>query len=323
MGDLATTRYATRAMGSPLRATIVRVQSRRADHAWERLVTDVERTEAALSRFRAESALSQLNRTAGDGAWHTVDARLHAMAAMAARAWHHTGGRFDARILRRLEALGEHAGVALPGLERGAQAEAPDVERCGIERQPRTRALRIADPLDSGGLGKGLALRWAARAALAVVPSGTGLLIEAGGDVVVSGPQPDGGAWRIGIEDPAGGEEPMAVLELADGAVATSSTALRRWTGPDGRAVHHLIDPRTGEPADRGLLAVTVVHGDPAWAETWSKALFLAGSSSIGPEARRRGLASWWVRVDGSLEMTPAARALTIWERAAARRRSA
>jgi len=312
----STTHYNTRAMASALRATITGTPRRRATVAWARIVADVARSEAVLSRFRAESDLSRLNRSAGDGAWRIVDPRLYTLIATAVRAQRLTAGRFDARVLRRLEELGERAGVPLPAL-------ALPSTRGDIERRPRDRLVRTTEPLDSGGLGKGLALRWAAAAGLAALPAGAGLLVEAGGDVLVTGPQPDGGAWRIGIEDPLGSDEPLAVLELERGAVATSSVAVRHWTGPGGDAVHHLIDPRTGEPGGGGLLAVTVSLPDPAWAEVWTKALFLAGPAAIGPEARSRGLAAWWVRDGGGLEMTPAARAATIWERPIPSRRSA
>ena len=103
------------------------------------------------------------------------------------------------------------------------------------------------------------------------------------------------------------------MLHVTDGAVATSSTLVHRWTAADGRAVHHLIDPRTGEPGGAGLLAVTVAGPDPAWAEVWSKSLFLCGRDGIAALARTRGLAAWWVDADGRLEMTAAARARTIW----------
>ena len=81
----------------------------------------------------------------------------------------------------------------------------------------------------------------------------------------------------------------------------------------DGRPVHHLLDPATGQPGGDGLLAVTVAASDPAWAEVWSKTLFLAGRGGIADLARRRGLAAWWSGEDGSLEMTPAARVRTVW----------
>ncbi len=312
-------------MGSVLRAMVVHCRRPRADRAWALVVEEMERTEAALSRFRSESELSRLNRGAGSGAWQPAGDRLYAMVAMAARAQRVTAGRFDVRVLRRLEELGERAGVQIPDPGPRALPHTRNaVDACsGLERRPRERAIRVAEPVDSGGVGKGLGLRWAARVARSALPSGSGLLLDAGGDIVAFGPQPDGGPWRIGIEDPHGGGEPMAVIELRNASVATSSTAVRRWTAPDGRPVHHLIDPRTGEPGGEGLAAVTVALADPAWAEVWSKALFLAGSSRIGSAARARSLAAWWVREDGTLEMTPAARAATIWERPVARRRSA
>ena len=58
---------------------------------------------------------------------------------------------------------------------------------------------------------------------------------------------------------------------------------------------------------------MTVALGDPAWAEVWSKVLFLEGREGIAEEARSRGLAAWWVGDTGILEMTPAARAISVW----------
>jgi thiamine biosynthesis lipoprotein len=180
----------------------------------------------------------------------------------------------------------------------------------------RSRVRVPAAPLDMGGIGKGLALRWAAAHAIDVLPEGAGLLLEAGGDIVAAGWPPPGG-WLVGIEDPvadgAPDAEPIAVVVVRAGAVATSSVRVRRWIGPDGRPVHHLVDPRTGEPARTGLIAVTVASGDPAWAEVWSKALFLAGRERIADEARQRGLAAWWVDDRGALGITPDARVRCAW----------
>ena len=171
-------------------------------------------------------------------------------------------------------------------------------------------------PVDMGGIGKGLALRWACARALRSLPAGAGVQLEAGGDVVAGGTPPEDG-WRIGIEDPAAADAdtaaPLVVVELRSGAVATSSVRVRHWVAPDGRAVHHLVDPRTGEPARTGLIAVTVAAADPAWAEVWSKALFLAGRTGIAAEARSRDLAAWWITDEGRLGLTPAARVRTAW----------
>jgi thiamine biosynthesis lipoprotein len=178
--------------------------------------------------------------------------------------------------------------------------------------------VTIDAPIDLGGIGKGLTVRWAAAridALLAAEGSSwaaNGALLDAGGDLTLRGVAPDDAPWRIGIEDPWEGSDPVAVVAVGSGAVATSSVRRLRWASGD-RIVHHLIDPRAGEPAETGLVAVTVAAPDPAWAEVWSKALFLAGRSDVAALARSRGLAAWWIAEDGAVEMTPAARERTIW----------
>jgi thiamine biosynthesis lipoprotein len=295
-------------MGSPLRLTTVGLSPADAARAWETVSSDVERTEHSLSRWRAESALSRLNAAAGGDDCIAADRRLVGMLIASARAQRASGGRFDPRVIGRLEELGERAGVPLAPVPGELGSPQP-----WLACDPRRGLARVRVPVDSGGIGKGLALRWALRAVARGRLLGRGLLIEAGGDLVGRGERGGGGPWQVGIEDPAGGERPLAVVEIADGAIATSSTAVRRWTSPEGDAVHHLIDPSTGEPGGDGLRAVTVAARDPAWAEVWSKTLFLAGRRAIGDEARRRGLAAWWVEDDGSLHLTPAARQLTAW----------
>jgi thiamine biosynthesis lipoprotein len=295
-------------MGSPLRLTTAGLSASESGRAWAIAIAEMEESERSLSRWSADSGLSRLNAMAGSGTSAPADRRLLAFLVGAARAQRMSGGRFDPRVLSRLEALGERAGVPLPVVP-----EQLGSDRQWLECDPRRGLACVAAPVDSGGIGKGLALRWAARRIERAGLLGSGMLLEAGGDVVVRGERPGGGPWQIGIEDPAGGDEPLAVISGTGGAIATSSTAVRRWTSPDGAAVHHLVDPRTGEPGGDGLMAVTVTLADPAWAEVWSKSLFLAGARAIGDEARRRGVAAWWVEEDGSLHLTPAARQQTAW----------
>jgi thiamine biosynthesis lipoprotein len=303
-------RFEDRAMGSALRLTVHGAAPGSAARAWDAVRRDVEHTEECLSRWRASSDLSRLNAGPVE-AWLDGDPRLATMLTLARRAQRQTQGRFDARVLRALEEIGEHAGVPV--------RSDPDPDGGGIgwlHRDGRNSRVRVAAPVDSGGIGKGLALRWALRAARRAAPGSHGLFLEAGGDIGVDGAGPENGAWSIGVEDPTGSGDPLAVIVCRGGGIATSSTAVRHWIAPDGAAVHHLLDPRTGRPADGGLLAVTVAHLDPAWAEVWSKALFIGGRDAIGPEARARGMAAWWVEDDGSLHLTPAARAQTAWTQA-------
>jgi thiamine biosynthesis lipoprotein len=180
-------------------------------------------------------------------------------------------------------------------------------------RGGRRPELLLGDaPVDLGGIGKGLAVRWAAERLADVTPS---YLVEAGGDCYCAGTTPEGARWFVGVEDPAGGSGPVAVLALSDLGCATSSIRLRRWS-VGGAEVHHLVDPRTGRPGGRGLAAVTVVGPDTADAEVWSKSLFLSGSDGIRAAADARGLAALWVGRDGDVGLSRAMGRHLVWRAA-------
>jgi thiamine biosynthesis lipoprotein len=301
-------RFEGRAMASPLRLTIHGCNERSRRSAWTAVVAEFQAAEQALSRFRESSDLTRLNRAAGPtAAPMAVDPRLRRALVAAHRAGRVTGGRFDARVLADLERLG-YRGASIPSDEGPAVADWVEVGPDG------SACLRM--PVDLGGIGKGLALRWARDAVAPLIARG-GALIEAGGDIAAIGRPPADDGWLVEIEDPTGSGDGPAVVAVVGGAVATSSSRIVRWNAPDGRLLHHLIDPRTGEPGGAGLLSVTVAAPDPAWAEVWSKALFLEGATGIAALARRMALAAWWIRSDGSLEMTSPARIRTIWTAAA------
>ncbi len=244
-------------------------------------------TEAQCTRFRPDSALMRLNGRPGE--WLAVPALAYAALVTAQRAWRRTGGRFDPRVLDVLVGLGYGEGPV-----RFAHA----AQGTFLERRPHRREVRLLDgPLDLGGIGKGLAVRWAADRMARVSAN---FLINAGGDCYCAGRGPDGGGWRVGVEDPLGRDPFRAVLAVRDRAVCTSSVRRRAWLR-DGEPVHHLIDPRTRAPSRGGLLAVTVVGPDPAWAEVWSKSLFIEGAAGIRALAERHGLAAIWVDAAGTL----------------------
>ncbi len=273
--------------------------------------TDVDRT---CTRFNPQSALMRVNRS--PDRWHRVPPVLFDALREAHRAYQRTKGRFDPRVLRDLVRLGydrslpfERGGVTTNGDERPLRGRlAPWRPRF----RGGTEVHLGGQPVDLGGIGKGLAVRWA-EARLA--PHVEDYLIDAGGDCVCRGHDPDGHGWRIGVEDPRGGARPLAVLELHDRACATSSLRLRRWQCR-GRTVHHLLDPRTGRPGGAGLAAVTVISDDPAGAEVQSKTLFLRGRSAIADEAARLGAAAFWVGSDGRTGESPAFSKYVIWRAA-------
>lgn len=310
------------AMASPV--TLLVVDPRHGAEAGldraEAVIRDVERT---CTRFDPTSPLSRAN--AAPDAWHVVPSTLAQAVQEASRAYTLTAGVFDPRVLGILLAWGYRGGAPtdLPNdlLPDGGAAPADDAAHAPADDGPwRPRVVQRdgvwhlnlgGRPIDLGGIGKGLAVRWAADE---LAGSGSGVLVDAGGDIALAGRAPERELWHVGVEDPSGGTEPVLVLGVTDTGCATSSTRKLRWRTA-GRPVHHLVDPRTGEPGGAGLAAVTVLHPDPAWAEVLTKQLFLAGASAVRRRAEAQQVAAAWVGVDGSVGTSTALDPHVIWRR--------
>jgi thiamine biosynthesis lipoprotein len=229
---------------------------------------------ARFSRFRADSELVQLNRTAGEAVRVSPDlAELIELALAAARA---SDGVFDPTVIDALEAAGYDRSIELirQGGTHPPRQVAPQPERwkqVGVDATGSTVRLPAGVRLDLGGIGKG----WAAdRAATLLQPLGAGM-VSAGGDIRAWGDQPGaqpGEGWLVALDHPAQPGEDVAWLRVRDGAVATSSITARRWAGG-----HHLINPRTARPADTDLLSVTALAPTVVQAEVAAKVALILG----------------------------------------------
>lgn len=130
--------------------------------------------------------------------------------------------------------------------------------------------------LDFGGIAKGYASDICA--AIMRENGVKSALINLGGNVYAFGKRPDGNLWRIGVADPLGesAEDNAGILSVSDRAVVTSGNYQRSFT-QDGIVYGHIIDPKTGYPADSGLLSVTVIAADGTLCDALSTALFVMG----------------------------------------------
>lgn len=236
--------------------------------------------EARWSRFRPTSELCRLNDAAG--APVVVSRDTFSLIARAVDAWRATGGRYDPTVLAALEAAGYDRDF--DAVERDGDAVAGTavvVPGCGdIELDDLVSAVRVPHgvALDLGGIGKGAAADEVSAELLgAGVPGVTGVLVNLGGDLRARGEAPMPHGWVVDVDDPLATGR-TGLLALAEGAIATSTKLRRSWTRGE-RTLHHLIDPRTGAPAESGLASVTVVAGEAWRAEVLAKAAFVAGAA--------------------------------------------
>jgi thiamine biosynthesis lipoprotein len=253
----------------------------------------------ACSRFRPDSELARVNAAAG--APVIVGALFAAVVSAALRAAAATDGDVDPTCGAGLEAAGydrdiellRHAGVRITMRER---VPAPGWQTVGWN--PGTRTLRTGPGcrLDFGAVAKALAADRAA--ALAARTLGCGVLVSLGGDIATAGPAPVDG-WQIRIADDhrAAADAPGPVISLRSGGLATSSTTTRRWQTTDGTA-HHILDPRTGAPADAPWRTVSVTAATCVDANTASTAALVRGHGAV-TWLDRHGLPARLVRRDG------------------------
>ncbi len=244
-----------------------------------------EAWEQALSRFRPDSELSRLNRAAGQT--QPVSPVFGAVLRAALRAARRTGGLITPTLLTALEAAGyDRSFDDLPAGDRPARAPAPADPQAwrGIVYAPRPRVVHVppAVRLDFGGIAKG----WAANQAAARLAAAGPALVDAGGDIAVSGPRRDRQAWPIGVADPRAPNQDLLMLAIRRGGVATSGRDYRRWQ-QGGLWRHHILDPRTAQPALTDVISATVVGPTAEAAEVAAKAALILGS--------REGLA--WIEV--------------------------
>ena len=150
--------------------------------------------------------------------------------------------------------------------------------------------VSVGEPLDVSSYGKGYIVGQGLKAARAAVPSLHGAMIDIGGDVRTWGEAPGGRGlgWRIGVADPrapADNAPPLTRLLVTDRAVSSSGSYARGFD-VGGRHYSHIVDPRTGWPAD-GVVGVTVIAADNATANALATTL-----SVLSPEAGLRLVAS-------------------------------
>jgi FAD:protein FMN transferase len=308
-----------RAMNTDIQVVIAGESEETATAASREVESIFAETEEALSRFRPESELSALNGSAGRP-FRASRLLLQAIAEALAAA-RETDGLFDPTILNALVAAGYDRSFELlndrdyvsgsrsmvspsptPPLP-ASSSHAASWQDVAVDWNAGTITLPVGVGLDLGGVGKG----WTVDRAALMLRRFENYVVDAGGDIYASGAQDDGTSWTVGVQDPSDPDRDLAVLEVRGQAVVTSTTSRRRWTH-NGKEQHHIIDPRTGHPANTGVVSITVVANSAARAETLAKAALLLGPRQGVDFLQKRGVEGVLVLDEGRLEFTPTLR---------------
>ena len=152
-----------------------------------------------------------------------------------------------------------------------------DSDEKGRDSKEKTKFVTLGadQQIDFGGIAKGYTGQKLAE--LFQEYGVSSALVSLGGNIQAIGTKPDGSSWKVGIRDPKGGQQDyIGVLSVENQAVITSG-GYERYFEEDGKTYIHIINPRTGYPADGDLLSVTIVSRDGTLADGMSTALYIMG----------------------------------------------
>ena len=251
----------------------------------------VDEIENAFSVYRDTSDLAILNATAASG-WQPVSHEVFALLTRARELHDRTRGGFDIAAGALVKAWGF---LQRQGRTPAAEVQAAALAASGmrhVELDPETRRVRFTQPgveINPGAIGKGWAVD---RAVDWLTDRGVDSVLIHGGSSSVrargtqGGGGPDRRGWKVGLRHPLLPGLRLATLTLADRALGTSGSGTQFFVDR-GRKLGHLLDPRTGRPAE-GVLSATVLAPDAATADALATALYVlgpAGLEAVAPAA--------------------------------------
>jgi thiamine biosynthesis lipoprotein ApbE len=264
---------------------------------------ELDMIDRVCSRFRADSELSRLNALEGHPA--RVSSLLLQAVELALRAAELTDGDVDPTVGRALELAGYDRDWRLlcpphiPSPAAGERARAREIrarvrsgwQTMSVDSCAASVRLPRGIRLDLGATAKAWAADRAAKTATDDT-GGCGVLVSLGGDIATCGDEPPGG-WRVRVTDDhrSQPDAPGQTVSIRGGGLATSSVTVRRWSH-EGRDMHHIIDPRTGEPARSAWRTVSVAAASCAEANIAATAAIVRGApaaawlSELGLPAR-------------------------------------
>ncbi|GIK35313.1 MAG: hypothetical protein AMXMBFR45_04180 [Gammaproteobacteria bacterium] len=250
--------------------------------------------------------LGRVNARLAAGQAATLSPELARMVARSLEIRERSGGLFDPRVgpllhLWGFDDLAHRTPATIPDDASIDTLRATALGAAELRLDGLQLSTTAAVTLDLASVAKGSAL--VAGAAALRTAGIRDALIVAGGDVLALGSRGQR-PWRVGVRDPLG-PGLLGHVDLADGEAAVSSGTYERHFDAGGRRFHHIIDPRSGRPA-QGAAGSTVIGRDPELANAAATTLLVGGPESFDDLTRRLGLScALLVATDGRRLLTP------------------
>ncbi len=272
------------------------------DGALEMSVAEIQRLDDLLSIGNENSDISRLNREK-----HAVlSPDTYSLLSQALDLARDTQGVFDPTVYPLVKLWGFYdKDYHVPTRQELSDTLAQvDYREVSLSQGSYEASLGKGQQIDLGGIGKGFASQ---RVTELLRDAGvTSAMVSLGGNIQCLGAKPDGSPWNIGIRDPFG-EELYATVRVTDKAVITSGGYERYFEDPETHNIYrHILDPRTGFPAEKGLSSVSIVTSDGTLGDGLSTALYIMGLEDAAAywQSHREAFEAVFITDDGSLYAT-------------------
>ncbi len=246
--------------------------------AVQRAFAAVDRVDVIMSNYKSDSLVSRINREAADRPVD-LDSWTAEVLKQSKHYWRLSNGAFDPTCGPLIE-LWKRCGKAdrLPTAEELANAKArTGFDKVELDTDANPPTIRFTEPgmeIDLGGIAKGFSIDLAAEA---LKQAGcTGGLVDIGGDIRTFGRPDDDENWEIAVQDPFK-EGTLQILSVNDTAVCTSGN-YQRYAIIQGHRYSHIIDPRTGYPAEAAP-SVTVIGPETTGTDALATAVSVLGAT--------------------------------------------
>ena len=297
--------HTAEAMGTIVQITIWTDDEAGAADAARAVFDEFHRLDAMMTTWTPDSEISQINAAAGSGKPVHVSDEAFAVIARALDVSKASGGIFDITVgsFGGLWKFDEDMDGTLPDpAEVQKRRKLVNWKDVVLDKKRHTvRLKRAGMKITLGGIAKGYAVD---RGAAILDQRGfTNFILQAGGDMYVSGDK-HGAPWVVGIRDPRGPrDQSFALAPIKDHSFSTSGDYERGFV-KDGVRYHHILDPRTAQPA-RASRSVTVMAKDAFTADAWSKVLFILGAKqAMALVEKMPDFDAVWVDADNHVVMS-------------------
>ena len=245
----------------------VTAYGKNAENAVDKAVDEINRLETVLSAQKKESDIYKLNQT-GSG---TLSADTKDIVSEALKINKTTNGAFDISIYPLMVKWGFTTQKYNVPSKSDISKLLKNVDSSKIEFDEKSSSIKLGKnmKIDLGGIAKGYT---SSRVMQIFKDCGVSL----GGNVQALGTKTDGTDWQIAIENPDKSSDYIGVVSVKDKAVITSG-GYERYFEKNGKTYHHILDPKTGYPAESGLKSVTIVSDNGTLADALSTSLFVMG----------------------------------------------